>query len=60
MNSITQAVSNLDLMSASLKKIANDPKNYNNWGSQYLENMSYEMAKYSEELQQMSFSGWSI
>ena len=50
-----QAIQNLELMSEALEKAANDPKNYNSPFAQYLENMSWEMSKMSNDLKELEY-----
>ena len=50
-----QAIQNLELMSVALEKAANDPKNYNSIFAQYLENMSWEMTKMSNDLKELKY-----
>lgn len=45
-----EAIRNLDAMSIALGKKANDPKNYNTQWSLYLEQMSWQMHKMSNDL----------
>ncbi len=45
-----EAIKNLDATSIALGKIANRPENYNTQWSQYLEQMSWQMHKMSNDL----------
>lgn len=50
-----EAVSNLELMSEALEKVANKDENYNtHWASQ-LEQMSWEMHKQANELRNIEY-----
>lgn len=50
-----QAIENLRIMSATLENAANRPENYNTPYSQYLENISYEMFKHANQLQELDY-----
>lgn len=55
MKEIYEAIENLKTMSESLEKLANTKTNYNtNYGT-YLEQMSWEMFKMSNELVQINY-----
>jgi hypothetical protein len=45
-----EAIRNLDAMSVALGKTANKPENYNTQWSHYLEQMSWQMHKMSNDL----------
>ena len=50
-----QAIENLQMMSEALERAANSPKNYNTPFAQYLENMSWEMSKMSNDLREIDY-----
>lgn len=50
-----EAVRNLDLMSNALEKVANKPENYNTEWAFYLEQMSWQMHKMSNEIKDMEY-----
>lgn len=50
-----EAVKNLDLMSSALEKVANKPENYNTEWAFYLEQMSWQMHKMSNEIKDMEY-----
>lgn len=45
-----EAISNLELISDALGKVANKPENYNTEWATYLEQMSWQMHKMSNDL----------
>lgn len=56
MNEINTAISNLELMSKTLEKLANRPENYNSYYAEYLEQYSWELFKMSKELTQIGYA----
>jgi len=50
-----ESINNLKLVSDHLSKIANDPKNYNNPISQYLESISMQCARDAESLKELVY-----
>lgn len=49
---IQEAIANIASTSEALEKYCNNPKNYNSYGSQLLEQMSYELYKQANELKE--------
>jgi len=47
---ISEAIANMAATSQALDKYCNDPKNYSSYGSQLLEQMSWELHKKASEL----------
>ncbi len=56
MKEINEAISNLEVMSQTLEKLSNDPKHYNSYYANYLEQASWEMFKMSKELVQINYA----
>ena len=52
---IDEAIANIASTSAALEKYCNDPKNYNSYGSQLLEQMSWELHKQANELKEFQY-----
>ena len=52
---IEEAIANMASTSAALEKFCNDPKNYNSYGAQLLENMSWELHKQANELKEFQY-----
>ena len=52
---IADAIANMTSTSAALEKFCNDPKNYNSYGSQLLENMSWELHKQANQLKEIDY-----
>lgn len=52
---INEAIANMSSTSAALEKFCNDPKNYNSFGAQLLENMSRELKKQSQDLREIQY-----
>lgn len=50
-----ESINNLEIMSEALSKAANKPENYNTEWSYYLEQMSFEMHKMSNELKDLEY-----
>ncbi len=50
-----EAIQNLEMMSNALSKAANKPENYNTDWALYLENMSFEMHKMSNDLHEIEY-----
>lgn len=50
----SQAINNLELISAALEKAANAPQNYNSEFAFHLERMSWEMHKQANELKALT------
>lgn len=53
MNTINEAIANIASTSEALEKFCNDPKNYNSYPSQLLEQMSWELYKHANELKEI-------
>lgn len=49
---IEEAIANIASTSAALEKYCNDPKNYNTYGAQLLERMSWELSKQALDLKE--------
>jgi len=54
---IKEAIANMASTSAALEKFCNDPKNYNSFGSQFLEQMSWELQKQANQLKECCAMG---
>ncbi len=54
-NVIEEAIANMASTSQALEKYCNDPKNYNSYGSQLLEQMSWELHKKSNDLKEFQY-----
>jgi hypothetical protein len=52
-NIIQEAIANMASTSQALEKYCNDPKNYNSYGAQLLENMSWELHRQSNDLKEL-------
>jgi hypothetical protein len=52
---IKEAIANMASTSAALEKFCNDPKNYNSFGSQMLEHMSWELSKQASQLKEIDY-----
>lgn len=52
---IQEAIANIASTSEALEKYCNDPKNYNSYGSQLLEQMSWELHKQANELKEFQY-----
>ena len=50
-----QAIENLRMMSTALENAANKPENYNTPYAQHLEDISYEMFKHANQLQEIDY-----
>ena len=55
---ISDAIANMAATSAALDKFCNDPKNYNSYGANLLEQMSWELHKQANELKDLQYMGW--
>lgn len=55
-NVIEEAIANIASTSAALEKYCNDPKNYNSYGSQLLEQMSWKLHKQASELKEFQYN----
>ena len=53
---LSESIRSLNVMSEALAKLANDPKNYNNPISQYLENISRQCENDANALQEMKYA----
>jgi chaperonin cofactor prefoldin len=53
---IDEAIANIASTSEALDKICNDPKNYNSYGSQLLEQMSWELHKQANDLKELQYT----
>lgn len=53
-NTIEEAIANIASTSEALKSFCNDPKNYNSYGSELLEKMSWELYKKANDLRQLN------
>lgn len=56
MEQIQESINTLETMSKTLEKLSNDPKHYNSYYAQYLEQISWEMFKMSKELVQINYA----
>lgn len=54
-NVIQEAIANMASTSAALEKFCNDPKNYNSYGSQLLEQLSWELHKQANDLKELQY-----
>ena len=50
-----EAIRNLELISTTLDKTANKPENYNTEWAYYLEQMSFQMHKMSQDLREIGY-----
>lgn len=50
-----EAINNLELMSQTLERVANEPKHYNTDWAYYLEQMSWQMHKHANELRDLEY-----
>lgn len=55
-NIIQEAIANIASTSEALDKYCNDPKNYNSYGSELLEQMSYELHKQATQLKEFQYN----
>ncbi len=55
MNQISEAISNLEVISSALEKFANKHETYNSDYAYYLEHLSWEMSKHANELKEINF-----
>ena len=53
---IEDAIANIASTSAALEKFCNDPKNYNSYGAELLEKMSWELHKQARDLQTFKYN----
>lgn len=54
-NIIEEAIANMASTSKALEKFCNDPKNYNSYTSQLLEQMSWELYKQANDLRDIQY-----
>lgn len=54
-NVIQEAIANMASTSVALEKFCNDPKNYNSYGSQLLEQLSWELHKQANDLREIQY-----
>lgn len=54
-NIIEEVIANMASTSDALDKFCNDPKNYNSYGSQLLEQMSWELHKQANDLREFQY-----
>jgi len=52
---INDAIANIASTSAALERFCNDPKNYNSFGAQLLENMSRELGRQARDLEEIQY-----
>jgi len=52
---IDEAIANIASTSKALDAFCNDPKNYNSYGSQLLEQMSWELHKQANTLKEIQY-----
>jgi hypothetical protein len=52
---ISDAIANMAATSEALDKFCNDPKNFSTYGSQLLEQMSWELHKQASELKEFEY-----
>lgn len=55
-NIIQEAIANIASTSEALDKYCNDPKNYNSYGSELLQQMSYELHKQATQLKEFQYN----
>jgi hypothetical protein len=55
MNPLTETISNMELISIALEKVANKQENYNKPYAEYLEHISYDIRKSANELKEIAF-----
>ena len=53
---INEAIANMASTSKALEQYCNDPKNYNSYGAQLLEQMSWELHKQAAELKEFQYN----
>ncbi len=56
MNEISNAIQNLETMSKALEKLSNDPKHYNSYYANHLEQLSWDLFKMGKELVQINYA----
>jgi hypothetical protein len=54
-NVIAEAIANIASTSVALEKFCSDPKNYNSFGSQLIEQMSWELHKQANDLKELQY-----
>lgn len=52
---IDEAIANIASTSEALEKFCNDPKNYNSYGSQLIEQLSWELHRQASELREFQY-----
>jgi uncharacterized protein YeaO (DUF488 family) len=52
---IRDAITSIATTSEALEKYCNDPKNFNSYGSNYLEQLSWELHKQANELKEFEY-----
>lgn len=52
---IEEAIANMSSTSAALDKYCNDPKNYNSYAAQLLEQMSWELHRQANDLKSIQY-----
>ena len=53
---IEEAIANIASTSKALEAYCNDPKNYNSFGSELLERMSWELHKQANDLKEFQYT----
>ncbi len=56
MNEISNAIQNLEVMSQTLERLSNDPKHFNSYYANHLEQLSWELFKTAKELVQINYA----
>jgi len=54
-NIIKEAIANIASTSEALEKYSNDPKNYNAYGAQLIERMSWELYRQALDLKEIQY-----
>ena len=54
-NTIKEAIANIASTSKALENYCNDPKNYNSYGSQLIEQMSWELHRQANQLKEYQY-----
>ncbi len=52
---IQEAIANIASTSQALEKYCNDPKNYNSYGAQLIEQMSWELHRQANQLKEFQY-----
>lgn len=54
-NTIDDVIANMTATSKALESFCNDPRNYNSYGAQLLEQMSWELHKQANDLREIQY-----